>query len=98
MRITSRTHAHCGGVTAAVNAGKWVYLDKPISVTLEDDAAIRQAEIWSGQAMLTGFTRRYDQPWINAIGLVATLFFAVFGHMPKIRRGLRSSAPPTGQV
>lgn len=67
--VTSRTNAHRAPVEAAVAAGRRVYLDKPIAVTLEDAEAIRDAERRSGQPILMGFTRRYEQPWIDAVGM-----------------------------
>ena len=67
--VTTHTNAHLEPVRAAVRAGKRVYLDKPISVSLADAEAIVDAETASGQPIMMGFTRRYERPWIEAIGL-----------------------------
>lgn len=65
--VTTHTHAHREPVEAAVAANKRIYLDKPIAVTLDDALAIERAESRSGQAIMMGFTRRYEKPWIRAV-------------------------------
>lgn len=67
--VTTHTNAHRAPVEAALKAGKRVYLDKPISVTLEDALAIGAAETEADRPVMMGFTRRYEAPWIKAIGL-----------------------------
>ncbi|WP_165354644.1 Gfo/Idh/MocA family protein [Tropicimonas sp. IMCC6043] len=67
--VTTHTDNHRQPVERAVAAGKRVYLDKPISVTLEDALAISEAESQSGQPIMMGFTRRYEQPWIESVEL-----------------------------
>ncbi len=69
--VTTHTNAHREPLEAALGAGKKVYLDKPISVTLPDAEAIVTAEEQSGTPVLMGFTRRYERPWIEAIRLAA---------------------------
>ena len=70
--VTTHTSAHRAPVEAAIAAGKRVYLDKPISVTLEDAEAIAAAADRSGQPVMMGFTRRYERPWIEAVRLART--------------------------
>lgn len=65
--VTTHTNAHRAPVEAALAAGRRVYLDKPISVTLEDARAIEAAEARAGFPVMMGFTRRYEAPWIEAI-------------------------------
>ncbi len=65
--VTTHTDAHREPVEVAARAGKRVYLDKPISVTLEDAAAILEAEAGSPYPMMMGFTRRYEKSWIEAV-------------------------------
>lgn len=67
--VTTHTDAHRAPIEAAVRAGKRIYLDKPISVTLDDADAIAAAERYSGEPVLMGFTRRYERPWIEAVRL-----------------------------
>jgi predicted dehydrogenase len=67
--VTTHTHAHRAPVEAALANGRQVYLDKPISVTLDDALAIQAAETDAGRPVLMGFTRRYEAPWIAAVDM-----------------------------
>lgn len=67
--VTTHTNAHRGPVEKAIAAGKRVYLDKPISVTLDDALAIGRAEEAGGKPVMMGFTRRYERPWIESVRL-----------------------------
>ena len=64
--ITSYTSAHRDQALAALEAGKNVYLDKPIAATVQDALDIRRAERESGMPMMMGFTRRYEPAWRTA--------------------------------
>jgi len=64
--ITTHTYTHREIAVAALESGKRVYLDKPISVTLEDAKAIIDAERRTGNMLIMGFTRRYEQSWQTA--------------------------------
>ncbi len=50
-------HANCA--IAALKSGKHVLLEKPLSVTLEEGEAIREAELESGKILSVGFQPRY---------------------------------------
>jgi predicted dehydrogenase len=65
--VTTHTDSPREPVERAVAHGKRVYLDKPISVTLSDAEAIARSERSAGQPIMMGFTRRYEQPWIEAV-------------------------------
>ncbi len=67
--VTTHTNAHRAPVEAALAAGRKVYLDKPISVTLDDALAIGAAETAAARPVMMGFTRRYEAPWIEAAAL-----------------------------
>ncbi|WP_114011445.1 Gfo/Idh/MocA family protein [Cohaesibacter intestini] len=67
--VTTHTNAHLEPVEIAAKAGKRIYLDKPISVTLKDAEAIADVEKASGKPIMMGFTRRYERPWIEAFNL-----------------------------
>lgn len=69
VMVTTHTDAHRAPVEIAARAGKRVYLDKPIAVTLEDASAILEAEALSGEPVMMGFTRRYERPWIEAVDI-----------------------------
>jgi len=67
--VTTHTDGHRIPVERSVANGKRVYLDKPISVTLDDAEAIARAERDSQKPIMMGFTRRYEQPWIESVRL-----------------------------
>ncbi|MBN2874787.1 MAG: Gfo/Idh/MocA family oxidoreductase [Spirochaetales bacterium] len=64
--ITTHTYTHREVAVAALESGKRVYLDKPISVSLDDARAIRDAEQRTGNTLIMGFTRRYELSWRTA--------------------------------
>lgn len=68
--VTSYTSEHRAPTVAALEAGKQVYLDKPIATTLEDARAIIRAEDRAGKPIIMGFTRRYEYSWRTALTLV----------------------------
>lgn len=68
--ITTHTFAHREPAIAALEAGKRVYLDKPISVEIEDAEAILAAERATGNPLIMGFTRRYEASWLTAAQLL----------------------------
>jgi predicted dehydrogenase len=61
--ITTPTAAHREAAIPALRSGRKVYLDKPIAHTVEDAVAICRTEQETGNPMLMGFTRRYEEPW-----------------------------------
>jgi predicted dehydrogenase len=63
--ITTPTSSHREATIPALQSGKKVYLDKPIAHTIEDAVAIHEVEHRTGNPMIMGFTRRYEQPWVN---------------------------------
>ena len=63
--VTTHTHAHRRPVELALAAGKQVYLDKPIAVTLTDAFAIHEAEVKAKRPIMMGFTRRYEPSWLR---------------------------------
>ncbi len=65
--VTTHTNAHREPTIMALEAGKKVYLDKPISVTLEDAEAIHAAEKRVKSPVMMGFTRRYEASWREAV-------------------------------
>jgi predicted dehydrogenase len=68
--ITTHTFNHAQVAIPALESGKPVYLDKPISVSLEDARAIRRAEQRIGKPLIMGFTRRYESAWRTARDLL----------------------------
>ena len=68
--ITTPTAAHLEAAIPALRSGKKVYLDKPIAHTIQDAVAIREEEHRSNNPMIMGFTRRYEQPWIDLLEML----------------------------
>lgn len=69
--ITSFTSAHREQALMAREAGKKVYLDKPIASSLDDALSIQESEHASPVPMMMGFTRRYEPAWRAAYDRVA---------------------------
>ncbi len=68
--VTNFTSAHREPAVEAIQAGKHVYLDKPMATTIEDAEAIVQAEQDSPQRLIMGFTRRYEHSWRRLVDLL----------------------------
>jgi len=58
--IASPNHAHAEQVIAAFEAGKNVFCEKPLALTLEDCDAMKAAWKKSGKMFCIGFTLRYS--------------------------------------
>ena len=59
--ICSPDFTHAGLVTACLAAGKPVMCEKPLSLTVEESAALVRAEVALGRRLVqVGFMRRYD--------------------------------------
>jgi len=66
VTISSPAATHTDLVVAAARAGKHVFCEKPMALTLDDaDRAIRAAEE-AGVALQVGFNRRFDPDFIAA--------------------------------
>jgi predicted dehydrogenase/threonine dehydrogenase-like Zn-dependent dehydrogenase len=57
--ITSRNQHHAAQTVAALEAGKHVFVEKPLALTLEECRRIHEALISSGRQLTVGFNRRY---------------------------------------
>lgn len=68
--VTTHTNEHLEPTVRALEAGKKVYLDKPISVSLSDALAIHAAEQKHKSPIIMGFTRRYETPWVELARLL----------------------------
>jgi predicted dehydrogenase len=68
--VTSTTDTHREFAVAALETGKKVYCDKPLAQNVEDAIAILEVEIRTGNALIMGFTRRYEASWRKAYELL----------------------------
>ena len=57
--ITTRHHQHAGQAGAALQAGKAVWVEKPLALTEAELAALATAQAASGQILMVGFNRRF---------------------------------------
>lgn len=65
--IVSPSAAHTGQVTEALNAGKHVFCEKPLGVTVEECLEVEKAEAEHPElAFQLGFMRRYDPSYAEA--------------------------------
>lgn len=60
VAIFTPDNFHAEPAIAALNAGKDVFLEKPMAITIEDCEAIIKAEKESGQKLMIGFNLRYN--------------------------------------
>ena len=62
--VTTRHDAHARQVIAALNAGKHVFVEKPLALTYEELADVEEAYEKSGVTLTVGFNRRFS-PFIQ---------------------------------
>ena len=58
--VTTRHDSHARYVTRALRAGKAVFVEKPLCLTLEELEDIRAARAESGRPVMVGFNRRFS--------------------------------------
>lgn len=64
--VTSWGPAHEQSVLAAIEAGKYVFCEKPLAITAEGCKRIVEAEIKHGKRLVqVGFMRRYDSGYVQ---------------------------------
>jgi predicted dehydrogenase len=71
MVLTSDEY-HAEFVIAACQAGKHVFVEKPICLNLRDGEAIRKAQQDAGVQVMVGFMRRYAPAFVEAVAEVST--------------------------
>ena len=68
--IVSPQNVHREHAVRALQAGKKVFLDKPMAHRLDEAIVIRKEELDSGNPLFIGFTRRYENTWLKTFDLV----------------------------
>ena len=58
--IATRHNLHAAQVRSALDAGKHVYVEKPLALSLDELAEIRLAHANSGRILMVGFNRRFS--------------------------------------
>lgn len=61
--VCTPTFTHRAVVEAAAAAGKEVFCEKPLALTVEDSQAMIDACARGGVQLMVGFVRRYDNAW-----------------------------------
>lgn len=69
--ITTRHDAHARQVLAALAAGKHVFVEKPLALTLDEIDSIEAAARISGKVLMVGFNRRFAPLSIRMKSLLA---------------------------
>jgi myo-inositol 2-dehydrogenase/D-chiro-inositol 1-dehydrogenase len=64
--ITASSDAHCELVVAAAEAGKAIFCEKPMSLTLQDAERALAAAQTAGVPLQVGFNRRFDAGFVAA--------------------------------
>lgn len=64
--VTTPTFLHSQVACAAASAGKHVFLEKPMAVTVDECRAISEAASKSGVLLQIGFMRRFDDGFLRA--------------------------------
>ncbi|RFP12386.1 oxidoreductase [Duganella sp. BJB488] len=57
--ITTRHDTHAGATVASLRAGKHVYVEKPLALTVAELATVRQALAAGASQLMVGFNRRF---------------------------------------
>ena len=70
--IVTPTFLHCAIACAAANAGKHVFLEKPMAMSVAECEAINSAVAESGVKLQIGFMRRLDESFLHAKATIDT--------------------------
>jgi predicted dehydrogenase/threonine dehydrogenase-like Zn-dependent dehydrogenase len=74
MVVATRHNAHAAQVLAALRAGKHVFCEKPLCLTLADlDEIESEARARPGQKLMVGFNRRFATQVVKMTELLATI-------------------------
>src|SRR5205823_2409697 len=64
--VVTPTFLHCEIACAAATAGKHVFLEKPMAVTVRECRTILESAGKAGVVLQIGFMRRFDEGFVNA--------------------------------
>jgi predicted dehydrogenase/threonine dehydrogenase-like Zn-dependent dehydrogenase len=70
VAIATRHNSHARFTTEALNAGKHVFVEKPLCLTREELDGIRAAHAAAGKLLMVGFNRRFAPLVVKMKGLV----------------------------
>ncbi len=69
--VTTPTSTHAELVIAAAHAGKAIFCEKPLALTIEENRTVLAAVARAGVALQVGFMRRFDAGYQRAKQLIA---------------------------
>jgi predicted dehydrogenase len=64
--VSTPEHDHRDAIVAALEAGKPVFVEKPMALTLADADAIVAAQARTGTELRVGYSRRHERRWMLA--------------------------------
>ncbi len=100
--IASRHKDHAQQAIDALNAGKHVFIEKPMAVTVEECRAISEAVESSGKRLMVGFNRRFAPYYVemkkNLAGRTSPVVISTRMNSPGIENGWAADASQGGVV
>ncbi|MBK7708544.1 MAG: bi-domain-containing oxidoreductase [Acidobacteria bacterium] len=100
--ISSRHKEHASQAIAALEAGKNVFIEKPMAITIEECKAICHAVNASGKRLMVGFNRRFAPDYAEMkrqiAGRTGPLVMSVRMNSPGIEKGWAAAADQGGVV
>ncbi|CAN5257091.1 bi-domain-containing oxidoreductase [soil metagenome] len=100
--IASRHKDHAQQAIAALNAGKHVFIEKPMAVTIDECRAISEAVESSGKRLMVGFNRRFAPYYVemkkNLAGRTSPVVISTRMNSPGIENGWAADPSQGGVV
>ncbi len=100
--IASRHRDHASQAVAALEAGKHVFIEKPMAITLDECRAISDAVESSGKRLMVGFNRRFAPYYVemkkNLAGRKTPIVVSVRMNSPGIEKGWAAEPEQGGVV
>lgn len=100
--IATRHKEHAGQAIDALNAGKHVFIEKPMAITLDECRAINTAVQKSGKRLMVGFNRRFAPDYAEIKKRLASrrspAVISVRMNSPGIQNGWAAEADQGGVV
>lgn len=100
--ISSRHSSHAREAVAALNAGKHVFIEKPMAITIDECQQIYQAVQKSGKRLMVGFNRRFAPYYAEMKELIknrtSPIVVSTRMNSPGIEKGWAAEAGQGGVV
>ncbi len=100
--IASRHKDHARQAVAALEAGKHVFIEKPMAITMDECRAISDAVAASGKRLMVGFNRRFAPHYVemkkNLAGRKTPVVISVRMNSPGIQNGWAAEPEQGGVV